>query len=412
VTVESMGNQTMRNLETLAGSTVQREKAAITSVKARFSPERWAAFKLDSRYMREAMGTNEFFAMMRDHGANATPVWMSLAYLIFSKMPPSPAGFTATALLDLLLLVGMFAAIGRVFGVRTMFVSMVVFGANDFIMFGTNWAGSTLRHDWLAYLGFGACALKRGKWVLGGALLAFATMIRAFPAMALIGATIPAAWTLWEYLREHRRLPPLAELRHQPIARVALGAVASIAVLVAFSLVVLPAGAWGEWLRKVAQLSSDAHTNHISLRTLLAGTGGDEGSLLRARAPIFAAAAVLITVLVALAARGKPLEQAAMLGLILVPTFLYPANYYLHIVFLLPLVAADAVVWTALLGLCASQYFTVLVEEKGQHFYFATVLLFASFGVILARLVWRQPFVVNFLRSPPPVAPDPGTPAA
>src|SRR6185436_2329200 len=101
-------------------------------------------------------------------------------------------GFTAAAFLDLLLLVGMFAAIGRCFGSRAMFVCMVIFGANDFIMFGTNWAGSTLRHDWLAYLGFAACALKRQRWALGGALLAFATMIRAFPVLALMAAALPA----------------------------------------------------------------------------------------------------------------------------------------------------------------------------------------------------------------------------
>ena len=61
---------------------------------------------------------------------------------------------------DLVLLLLTFVMIGRCFGLRTALVSMVVFGSNDFIMYGTNWAGSTLRHDWLAYLGLGACAVK------------------------------------------------------------------------------------------------------------------------------------------------------------------------------------------------------------------------------------------------------------
>jgi hypothetical protein len=399
--VESMGNLMMRNLDTLRASTVLREKAAIMGSRARFSAERWEDFKSDSRALRQAMGTEEFMAMMRDHGANATPVWMALAHLLFSAVPPTHAGFTFTALFDLVLLAGMFAAIGRVFGTRTMWVCMVIFGANDFIMFGTNWAGSTLRHDWLAYLGFAACALKREKWVAGGALLALSTMIRAFPALAMVAAAIPALWTLWEHRRAQGRLPALAELRKEPIARVALGALASTALLFLFSIIVLPPGAWPEWLRKVAQLSSDAHTNHISLRTLLAGAGGDQADLLRARAPLFAAGAALITALVALAARGKRIEQAAMLGLVLVPTYLYPANYYIHIIFLLPLVAADAVVWIALLGLCASQYFTVLIADKAEHFYFATVLLFAAFLLMLGALVARQPFVARWLRSSP-----------
>ena len=400
--IESMGHRMMRDLVSLRSSTVARERAAIAGSKARFTPERWEGYKRDARAIREAMGTEDYMAMMRDHGANATPVWMALAHLLFSVVPPSPAGFGFTALFDLILLAAMFAAVGRVFGSRAMWVCMVVFGANDFIMFGTNWAGSTLRHDWLAYLGLAACALRRDRWVAGGALLALSTMIRAFPALAVVGAAIPALWTIWEQRQAQGRFPSLAELRTQPIARVALGAVVATVVLFLFSLVVLPASAWSEWLRKIAQLSSDAHPNHISLRTLLSGSDADSAELLRARAPIFAAAALAITALVALASRGKRIEQAAMLGLVLVPTYLYPANYYLHIVFLLPLVAADAVVWIALLGLCAAQYFTVLINDKAEHFYFATVLLFVAFAVILGALVARQPFVQRWLRPAPP----------
>ena len=45
-----------------------------------------------------------------------------------------------------------------------MLLAMTVFGANDLYMFGTNWTGATLRHDWLALLGFAAAALKRERW--------------------------------------------------------------------------------------------------------------------------------------------------------------------------------------------------------------------------------------------------------
>ena len=72
-------------------------ETAIAGAKARFTPERWAAYKQDSRYLREAMGTNEFFAMMRDHGANATPVWMSIAYLLFNNLAPSDGASSPSA---------------------------------------------------------------------------------------------------------------------------------------------------------------------------------------------------------------------------------------------------------------------------------------------------------------------------
>ena len=52
-----------------------------------------------------------------------------------------------------------------------MLLCMVVWGANDFVMLGSNWAGATLRHDWLAYLMFAVAALKLKRYTLGGVLL-------------------------------------------------------------------------------------------------------------------------------------------------------------------------------------------------------------------------------------------------
>ena len=69
------------------------------------------------------------------------------------------------------------------FGLLPMLVAMTVFGATELYMFGTNWAGATLRHDWLALLAFAACALRRQRWLLAGALLGFGTMLRVLPAV-------------------------------------------------------------------------------------------------------------------------------------------------------------------------------------------------------------------------------------
>jgi hypothetical protein len=151
-----------------------------------------------------------------------------------------------------------------------------------------------------------------------------------------------------------------------------------------------------------------------------------------------------------LAARGRPLEQAAILGLILVPVVFYAANYYIHIVCLLPLLALerqrepaltaasrvadpngteatadaapvaalsepaargvstdDAGLWLALLGLCVAQYWTVLVSDTGLHFHFATVLLFVALTALVVLLVrgevreGRLDFLVRFLQAKP-----------
>ena len=45
--------------------------------------------------------------------------------------------------------------------------------------------------------------------------------------------------------------------------------------------------------------------------------------------------------MMAVAARGKRPEQAMLLGLPLIPVLLYPGNYYIHFVFLLPLLVEE-----------------------------------------------------------------------
>lgn len=397
----------MRNLRSHDMSTVGRELPRIDAVKKQFSPERWEAYKADSRWFRDAMGEGHYLEMMVDYGGNATPVWMAIAHLIFSQLDPSDAAFTATGALDLALLLGLFFAVWRCFGVRTMIVTMIVFGANDFIMYGTNWGGATLRHDWLAYMGYGACALKREKWVLGGAMFGLAATIRAFPGLCLIGACIPFGVRLAERVWRERRLPPLGELyrTEQPTFRVVFGGALAIALAVLFSMVVLYPAAWADWYVKVSQLSAEPHPASIALRSLLGGSEGDQYRILASRRPVYLTAVFFYVGLVVLAARRRRLEQAAMLGMILLPVVMYPANYYIHFVFLLPLIplelarkspddapasATDAGVWITLLAMCGVQYFTVLVPDLGLHFYLETAVLFAMLTLVLFLLVWRD----------------------
>ncbi|HEY3494430.1 MAG TPA: glycosyltransferase 87 family protein [Polyangiaceae bacterium] len=394
----------MRDLHSLRMSTPAKQRERIAAMKQRFSPEEWQALKSDVRWFREAMGEAHWLEMLIDFGGNATPVWMTIAHFVFRAVPPSDSGFTLLGLLDPLLLAGMFFAVFRCYGPRTTLVAMTVFGANDFIMYGTNWGGAMLRHDWLAYLGFAACALRRERFALGGALLGLATMIRVFPALALLGAALPAVIRLFEHVQETRKLPSLRELvaRERDTARLIAGA--AVAMLVAFlvSIAVLSPEAWPECLKKVAEMNADPHPASLSLRSLIAGSSGNQGSVLRARQPLFIAACTLYVGLVVLAARKRRIDQAALLGMVLVPILLYPANYYLHFVFLLPLLAtenrpatrravpvalSEGGVWLTLLVMCAVQYFTVLTEDMVLHFYLETVVMCATLLVLLAFLV-------------------------
>jgi hypothetical protein len=432
-TLDNMRDTPMRDLETHRMSSVGAERAKIEAVKQRFTPERWAEYKRDARYFREMMGRGDYLRYMFDFGGNATPVWISIAHFLFSAFSANTTAFLLTGLLDPLLFLVTFAAIWRCFGYRTMAVVMVVFGANDFIMYGTNWGGATLRHDWLMYIGLGACALKRERWALGGFFLALSTLIRAFPAITLVTAVFPALWWLGEQRRAQGRWPNLAEIRsaQRPLIRVLGSALVTAVVLVAITTARWSPSAWTDWLAKVAQLSADAHGNSIALRGLIAGWQAGHGQLLQARWPLLAAGMLLFTGMVLLYCRQKPLERASIAGLILVPVVFYAANYYLHIVCFLPLLAverrlkrheaaapvsaADAWAWLILLGLCVAQYWTVLVTDLPLHFHLATVLLFAALAAILVVQLradareGRLDFLVRFFAAstgvePPAVA--------
>jgi hypothetical protein len=323
---------------------------------------------------------------------------MSIAHVLFSAMAPSSLGFTLTGLIDALLLIVTFVAIARSFGLVPAFVCAVVFGANDFIMYGTNWGGATLRHDWLCYIGLGLCALQTGRYRLGGAFLGLSTMIRAFPALALVGAAIPMLWAEVDAWRAQRRKPTWAEFvsRHRSVLLVLLGATAAMLVAFVFSIVILSPSAWPEWYSKVAQGDAEPHPAAIGLKSLVAGWQANQPVVLRARLPLYIALFLGYAGAVVLACRKATPAQAALLGLILVPVVFYPANYYLHYIFLLPLLGAGgpaaggeglstrgAAIYLTLLGLCAAQYFTVPLPDWGTHFYLASVLLFTAFALVL-----------------------------
>ncbi len=402
VSVDSLGYVPIRDLRSHAVVHVSDIAPRIKAIKQRFSPARWREFVADMRYFRLTMGTHDYLGSMEDHGGNATPAWFAVAHLIFSHTHASNTTLLLTGLLDPLLLTIAFIAIGRTFGLRTMLISLVVFGANDFYMFGTDWFGSTLRQDWMAYLALGVCAIKTRRYKLGGGLLGMSAMMRAFPLLALGGAAVPAGWWVWRETARRHKLPRWKDLvrEHRPIVEIALSAMAVAAFMLALSSILFSPSAWVAWYHKVQILDAAPHLNHISLRGLLAGAGGNEARLLAERTPLLIAGVAGFLVLVVIAARSRPLHQAALLGLPLVPVVFNPANYYSHLVFLYPLLAVelgkgsdrrvsrrDAGIWLVWLGVCAAQYGTVLVHDVGLHFDLATMLLFAALAIMLVMLI-------------------------
>jgi hypothetical protein len=400
--LESIGDTPIRDLQSYEMKRVAEIAPEIHAVKDRFSPARWSELKTDMSYFWNAMGPQGYLGSLRDHGANATPAWLLIAHMLYGSASASEATFLWGALLDPALLLLFFAVAWRTFGLRAALVCLVTYGATTIYQFGTNWGGSTLRNDWMVLLGLGVCALKTRRPFLGGALLGWSAMIRAFPVLALVFLAVPVGWRLWSSV---------------PLVKAAAGA-----ALVAIALGTASAGAfgiedsWGAWSDKIALHANKPNVNHLGITALVGYKTENLGDNLRARGesaerwgpltaqtveerrPIIIVSALLFTALAVLACRRARLSDAAVIGTMMIPIYFYPANYYLHILFIWPLLRAacsDAegdTPWTliaaSILACCAVQGFGWLIAGRyGQFLFWSGTLLnlIAALLILTAR---------------------------
>lgn len=398
----------------------------IQEVRKRFTDARWAELKRDMLFFEEVMG-GEFLSTLTDHGANATPVWVFFARLFLAPFPASESVLTIAGLADAFLLAAMAVAMWRSFGLLPMLLSITVFGANDLYMFGTNWTGATLRHDWLVLLGLGACALKKEHWKLAGVCLGLSAMIRAFPGVALIGVSIPLFWSVAERWRRDGKFPHWKRIVEANRDTVLVLASAALTMLGAFLVTsaLYGFGSWLNWWHKVTLLNRDVGVNEISLRALVAGADGMAGRVLQARRAIFVVAQIVCAVWIAVLARKRPLHQAMLVSMPLVLVIFNPSNYYSHFVFLLALLAStlatrktplpesdDAeeagpstvplqvpfhLVAAPLLALCVGGYWAALEPDLERHFQDSTVLLFLALAWLYGNLTRKDPKLKSLL---------------
>jgi hypothetical protein len=396
----------------------------LPGIRARFTPQRWEEFKQDAKYFIDTMGRRDFLGSMQDHGGNATPVWLLSAWLIYRHLPANEWTLGAAGFIDPVLLLIFFIILARTFGLRVMLYTVVLFGATDFYQFGSNLMGSTLRQDWLVALGLGACALKKDRPFLGGVLLAYGGLIRAFPAMAALFLLVPVGVFVADTWVQRRRLPRVAELKaaQGPTLRAIAGA--AVAVI---GLVLLTSGVFGfkqgwiTWIAKIEIHAVGPSTNNVGLRNLLAYRPSDTIRSLSHRQsgdswdrrqvqnfnqlrPLFYLVNLLAFGLLVLGVARRPLYQTSLLGLLLVPFFFYPSNYYCHFVFLLPMAVAAGdepggagqpnpdrerlfgLVTAVIASMSVGQYFTMQEGWTDERYTQQSLLLLAGFTTIIVAL--------------------------
>jgi hypothetical protein len=230
------------------------------------------------------------------------------------------------------------------------------------------------------------------------------------------------AWFAFDYLLWKKRLPSLAEWRayQRPALRAGFGAAVCVVTLVALTSVMFGlGGSWMAWQEKIGHHATDPSTNNVGLRNVLAFDPDLSAERLLAkhqpapdaewvrtqrltfadRSPLFYGILLVVTALALLACRGRSLEQAAVMGLLLVPFYFYPSNYYCHFVFLLPLAVASphedqdrcfAWVFIVLAALCMGQVFTLRETWVDLRYTYQSFLLLVAFVAILARIAWQS----------------------
>jgi len=426
MTIEGVRNVKFRDLRDSQMRRAGEMADHIAEVKARFSPERWELFKQDMRYFLDNMGPTDYLGGMGDHGGNATPVWILGGYALFAHTPATELSLTLTGLIDPLLVLTLLFFVWRCFGLRVMLYVTILFGATDFYQFGSNLVGSTLRQDWLVAAGLGACALKKKRPFLGGVLLAYSGLIRAFPAMAAMFLPVPVLWAVIDFVRARRRLPRVPELREivvaqRPAVRATAGAAAAVIVLIGLSSALFGFQAsWGNWRKKIEIHATGPSVNNVGLRNVLMFEPSHiakrvirddrpepwedwqhyQTAAFARRRWIFYLVNLLFAGLALLACRKRPLEQVALLGLTTVPFIFYPSNYYCHFLFLLPMAAASrdpddprdrpfALGVASLLAICVAQYFALVETWSDLRYTYQSFALLGGFLLFVLPLAWE-----------------------
>ncbi len=441
VTPEMVAKVRLRDLTNNQVTDASDVMDQIQNVRKRFTPARWQAFCKDMKYFQDVMGSGGYLGSLRDHGGNATPVWLLSAWLLFHRAQASELTLSLAALIDPLLLAVMFYAIARTFGTRASLVTMIIWGTTDLSRFGTNLMGSTLRMDWMVAVGLGACALKSKRWWLGGALFAYAGLIRGFPGLSAVFLLVPPIWYVVERWRKHHRLPSISDFRRdqKPFLLASVGVVACVVGLVGVSSALFGArDSWANWFQKIEIHQEKPNVNHLGLRTIVSfepdKTGdkvlrrdldepwtdwqGYQLAALHRRKPIFYAVIGLMLAMAAVAARNKRLDQAGIIGLFLIPFVFYPANYYCHYVFLLPLAVASRTDernklfgWIAVVSMAMSValYFTLTERQVDVLYTKESWVLLIGLVAMLAPVAWyawneREPVFAPDLAGVPEAA--------
>lgn len=390
---EHVEQRRMRDLRNDAIVSASEALRAPDECRSHFSAERWRSFSTDVAFFRRQAGTRTWDRMQVDHGYNPAPAW-TLAGRALSSLAPASDGFMrALALLDPVLMAGALLALYWAFGGRVLLLATVFWGTQAPSAF--YWTGGAfLRQDWLFLCALAVALLRRRYYFWAGAALAWAALLRVFPALLFGG---PAIVIAWQWLRTRRLLDA-----HRAFIR---GATLAAVCSVAATLVAFGPHYHAEFASHIAMHADTPVANHMSLRTLFSigpdalMQGNEEPSALdpterwanarrahfsRYRMAYWVAALVLACSFGLAVLRVHRLWIALGLSLVLVIAFTDPSSYYYSVwIVAAPLVLARRVLTLPFVGLAAASQLIALQLAWMDLKFAALAALYVAFCLLL-----------------------------
>jgi hypothetical protein len=230
--------------------TYKREKADLYRNGPRlptWTDARWEEFKTDVGWFTKRRKPIFWANIIVDRGYNPSPAWHavggSMARLLDVKVPWQQ---TLLMLFDPLLLLAAFGLSVRAWGWTRSLLVLFAF---------VSWFGNAGRiygqifiYDWFAAAWAGLACWRLGWPLRAGLLIGYATMVRVFPVLLLLGPVVVGVWGLVA----HRKLD-------RELLRLGIGA-----LLMAFALFIAGSvstgrgiAAWGDFLSNVTHHSEE-----------------------------------------------------------------------------------------------------------------------------------------------------------
>ncbi len=157
------------------------------AIKGRFTAARWNRFCDDLAFIAARWRGGDWHYLFSDHGYNPPPTWTLVGGFLSSVMPVEHLKVITSV--DMLLVAGLFAFILWAFGFDAFLFALLFFVttmSGRWPMVGQ----ALLRFDWLAAAVIGVACYRRERYAAAGAGLAYAGLVRLFPAVLFFPAAV------------------------------------------------------------------------------------------------------------------------------------------------------------------------------------------------------------------------------